>query len=279
MRDAFSTQPFWPSSPPHSAPQECTIPDKVVKVDLFLGRFDAVGETTSSTVPLEAQTYILFGRIHLQTGKPFSLQWNSWCLLPPLPPYPVLFVHFFFFFFFFSLFSMSLAENSGHNSHKSSTTLSYQWVQHFHVSKQGYGRQCLGFLTCAQMLMHVIVNCTHGLYRHRKSVCTGNWLWEKNPFPHWRLEPASVLQLAFQSDTIPTELSWPLAQFHFRWQRRQRWVPGLWLASSVAMTAVQFRERNNYFSISVLFCHACHHLCANNSKITQVLQHAMRVRG
>ena len=45
------------------------------------------------------------------------------------------------------------------------------------------------------------------------------------------------------------------------------------------MTAVQFSERNNYFSISVLFCHACHHLCANNSKITQVLQHAMRVRG
>jgi len=113
------------------------------------------------------------------TGK---LLMRDHCLLPPLPPYPDLFVHLFFFFFFFSLFStsLSLAEKSGHNSHKSSTTLSYQWVQHFPVSKQWYGHQCLGFLTCAQMLMHVIANCTQDLYRLRKSVCTGNWLGEKS---------------------------------------------------------------------------------------------------
>ena len=29
---------------------------------------------------------------------------------------------------------------------------------------------------------------------------------EKNPLPHWGLEPASVLRLVFQSDALPTEL-------------------------------------------------------------------------
>ena len=38
---------------------------------------------------------------------------------------------------------------------KSSTTNSYQCVQYFHGSKQWYRCQHLGFLTCAQMLMHV----------------------------------------------------------------------------------------------------------------------------
>ena len=40
-----------------------------------------------------------------------------------------------------------------HNSCKSSTTHSCQCVRCFPVSKQWYGCQCLGFLTCAQMLM------------------------------------------------------------------------------------------------------------------------------
>ena len=43
-------------------------------------------------------------------------------------------------------------------------------------------------------------HCTRGLYEHRKTVCTGCWLWEKNPLPHRGLEPASVLRVAFQSD-------------------------------------------------------------------------------
>ena len=29
--------------------------------------------------------------------------------------------------------------------------------------------------------MHVIA---HGVYGHRKRVCTESWLWEKNPLPH-----------------------------------------------------------------------------------------------
>ena len=36
--------------------------------------------------------------------------------------------------------------------------------------------------------------------------------WERNPLPHWGLEPASVLRLAFQSDALPAELSRPLEQ-------------------------------------------------------------------
>ena len=54
-------------------------------------------------------------------------------------------------------------------------------------------------------------DCTQGLYGHRKRVCTGSWLWKKNPLPHRGLEPASVLRgLAFQSDALPAELLPPL---------------------------------------------------------------------
>ena len=38
-------------------------------------------------------------------------------------------------------------------------------------------------------------------------VCTGSWLWEKNPLPHGKIESASVLRLSFRSDTLPAELS------------------------------------------------------------------------
>ena len=40
----------------------------------------------------------------------------------------------------------------------SSATHFSQYVQHFHESTLGYGCQCLGFLTCAQMLMHAIAH-------------------------------------------------------------------------------------------------------------------------
>ena len=97
--------------------------------------------------------------------------------------------------------SLSLAGNSGHltwarhSSRKSSATHSYQCVQYFRVSRQWYGCQCLGFLTCAQKSMNAIAH--KGLYGHRKRVCTGSWLWGKNPSPHRGLEPASVLRLSF----------------------------------------------------------------------------------
>ena len=87
---------------------------------------------------------------------------------------------------------------------KSSATHSYQCVQYFPVSKQWYGCQCLRFLTCTQMLMHVI---SHGGCTDTVRESALNTDWEKNPLPHGGIEPASVFRLAFQSDALPTERS------------------------------------------------------------------------
>ena len=77
--------------------------------------------------------------------------------------------------------SLSLAGNSGrltwvrHSSRKSSATHSYQCVQNFCVSKQWHGCQCLGFLTCAQTLMHVIAHggCTDTVRESAQEVDSG----------------------------------------------------------------------------------------------------------
>ena len=111
---------------------------------------------------------------------------SSVSVFPPPPP---------------SSSSSSLAGNSRrltwarHSSRKSSATHSYHCVQYFRVSKQWYNCQCLGFLTCAQKSRNAVAH--KGLYGHRKRVCTGSRLWEKNPLPNWGHEPASVLRLAF----------------------------------------------------------------------------------
>ena len=62
---------------------------------------------------------------------------------------------------------------------KSSATNSYQCVQYSHGSKQWYGCQRLGFLTCAQMSMHGTAHggCTNTVKRvytqsSRKSLAT-----------------------------------------------------------------------------------------------------------
>ena len=51
---------------------------------------------------------------------------------------------------------------AAYSSRTSSATHSYEYLQYFRLSKQRYGCQCLGFLTCAQMLMHAIAHggCT-----------------------------------------------------------------------------------------------------------------------
>ena len=71
--------------------------------------------------------------------------------------------------------------NLGCCSHKSGATHSYQCVQYYCVSKQWYGCQRLGFLTCAQMLIHAMAHwgcvdtdCTLGLCGHCKSL---HWKW------------------------------------------------------------------------------------------------------
>ena len=62
------------------------------------------------------------------------------------------------------------------------------------------------------MLMHAV-----GHYGLCKRVCTGSWLWEKNPLLLRGLKPASVLCLAFQSDALPTELSRPQTLTRPQW--------------------------------------------------------------
>ena len=124
---------------------------------------------------------------------------------------------FVFLIFLFST-SLSLARKSGRltwvrlSSRKSSATRSCRCLEHFRVSKQSYGFQCWGFLTCAQMLMHAIAHggCTDTV---RESTVE---LGEKKSLPRRGLEPASKLRPAFQSDTLPAELSLPVLQ------RRQR---------------------------------------------------------
>ena len=49
-------------------------------------------------------------------------------------------------------------------------------------------------------------NYTHGLYSYRKRVCAENRLWKKNPLLYLGHKPVSVLRLAFQLDTLATEL-------------------------------------------------------------------------
>ena len=46
---------------------------------------------------------------------------------------------------------------------------------------------------------------------HRKRVCTESWLWEKNPLPHQRIEPAPA---PCRSDALTTEL-YPHPNFYY----------------------------------------------------------------
>ena len=61
-------------------------------------------------------------------------------------------------------------------------------------------------------------DCTLRLYRHCKRVCTGSWLWEKNPLPQWGLNPALALRLDF--------LSWTLYQLNYICSQKEtrRWT-------------------------------------------------------
>ena len=71
------------------------------------------------------------------------------------------------------------------------------------VQTMVYVCQCLGFLTCARMLMHAIAHWGR-MNIIREYICTESWPCEKNPLPHQGFEPASVLRLAFlsQNSTI-----------------------------------------------------------------------------
>ena len=60
---------------------------------------------------------------------------------------------------------------------------------------------------------------TRGLYGHRKRVCTGSWLWEKYPLPHQGLEPALVLELAFQPDALSLAILAPVNSAPLIWSK------------------------------------------------------------
>ena len=114
---------------------------------------------------------------------------------------------------FFKTTLSSLTENSGcftqvrNSSRKSSATHSYQCVQYFRGSRQCYDWQCLGFLTCAQMLMHAT---SHGGYTDTVRQYALEVDWEKSPLPHLGHERETVLRLAFQWDALTTELFLPM---------------------------------------------------------------------
>ena len=67
------------------------------------------------------------------------------------------------------------------------TEYSYRCMQYFHVSKQCYGCQCLGFLTCVQMLIHAIAHggCTNTVRESALKVGSGRKIlcrtWDSNP--------------------------------------------------------------------------------------------------
>ena len=79
--------------------------------------------------------------------------------------------------------------------------ISYQCVQYFPVSKQWRDCQCLGVLTCAQMLMHAIAHegCTDTVRESALEVDSGR----KIPLPNLGLEPTSVLRLEFRRTLYP----------------------------------------------------------------------------
>ena len=121
--------------------------------------------------------------------------------------------------------SLSRVENSDHltwvrhSSHKSSATHSYQSVWYFRVSKQWHGCQCLGFLTCAQMLMQVIAHggCSDTERESVLDVDSGRKMFccarDSNPFQYctwlfsrtlyqWSYAPTCVIIKACQEKVI-----------------------------------------------------------------------------
>ena len=72
-------------------------------------------------------------------------------------------------------------------------------MQYLCATKEWFGCQCLGFLMCAQMLIHAIA---HGGCADNVRVCTWSRLWEKNPLPHLGLGPAWILCLAVESNAL-----------------------------------------------------------------------------
>ena len=103
----------------------------------------------------------------------------------------------FFFFLRTSLFYLWEAEVAlqQHSSRMSSTTYSYWCAQYFCVSEQWCACQCLRFLLCSCMLMHVIAHwgCMDTVRESALRVDSGR----KMSCLHRGFEPALALHRAF----------------------------------------------------------------------------------
>ena len=88
---------------------------------------------------------------------------------------------------------------SSYTMQQPSTEYSYRCVQYFHVSKQWYGCQCLGFLMCVQMLIHAIAHggCTITVRESALKVGSGRKIlcltWDSNPCQYCALLTSSAV--------------------------------------------------------------------------------------
>ena len=77
-----------------------------------------------------------------------------------------------------------------------------QCVHYFRVFGQKYyDCQCLGFSTCAHILIGAFA---HGGCQYTVRESAPKTDWNENPRPHRGIEPASVYCLAFRSVVLPT---------------------------------------------------------------------------
>ena len=93
---------------------------------------------------------------------------------------------------------------------RSSTGHFYRCVQYFH------GHTMVWLPGFGIFNMHRVVDacdCTQGLYRHHKTVCTGSWHWEKNPLGHQRLKHTSCQYCTCISSLKCCQLGHPFPNF------------------------------------------------------------------
>ena len=135
-------------------------------------------------------------------------------------------------FYFIFIYFLSIAENSGcltwvrHSSRRSSVPIPISICIVFTCIQTMAWRPVFGIFNVRTGVG--ASDSTLGLCRYRKRVCTGSWFWEKNSLPHRGLETASVLRLAFQSVSLPAELSLPLVDKNVKKKRKKKPKKKLW---------------------------------------------------
>ena len=108
------------------------------------------------------------------------------------------------------------------NRRTTSATHFYQSVQYFRVSKQRYGCQYLGFLTCTQMLMPAIAHggCTDNVRHWKLKVDSGE---KKNNCCTRDSNPSQYCACLFSRTLYQLSYPRPCTQWH-NLGRRGRWA-------------------------------------------------------